>query len=137
MNRKDKNLNKYTPTEDNFHPNHMRYVKIVNQLFKVMQKHGSWEFIRRWKIKNSGKKKINRWEWAFSCLVALIVISYEVVLNEAITSTPVTTTSRVTKPSDSPVTTGLNKKQVNALTADYLNQFLKGQKTRYDSIVGD
>lgn len=47
MNHKDKNLNKYISTEDNFHPNHMGYVKIAEQLFKVMQKHDSWEFTRR------------------------------------------------------------------------------------------
>ncbi len=47
MNHKDKNLNKYISTEDNFHPNHTGYVKIADQLFKVMQKHDSWEFTRR------------------------------------------------------------------------------------------
>ena len=47
MNHKDKNLNKYISTEDNFHPNHTGYVKIADQLFKIMQKHDSWEFTRR------------------------------------------------------------------------------------------
>ncbi len=47
MNHKDKNLNKYISTEDNFHPNHTGYVKIADQLFKVMQKNDSWEFTRR------------------------------------------------------------------------------------------
>ena len=47
MNHKDKNLNKYISTEDNFHPNHTGYVEIADQLFKVMQKHDSWEFTRR------------------------------------------------------------------------------------------
>lgn len=47
MNHKDKNLNKYISTEDNFHPNHAGYVKIADQLFKSMEKHDSWEFTRR------------------------------------------------------------------------------------------
>lgn len=88
-------------------------------------------------MKNSEEKKINWWKWAFFCLVALIVISCGVVLNKATAPTPATTTSKAVKPSDSSVTVELNKKQVNALAANYLNQFLKGQKIRYDFIVGD
>ncbi|MCC4501053.1 YpmS family protein [Limosilactobacillus reuteri] len=88
-------------------------------------------------MKNSEEKKTNWWKWAFFCLVALIVISCGVVLNKATAPTPATTTSKAVKPSDSSVTVELNKKQVNALAANYLNQFLKGQKIRYDFIVGD
>ena len=88
-------------------------------------------------MKNSEEKKINWWKRAFFCLVALIVISCGVVLNKATAPTPATTTSKAVKPSDSSVTVELNKKQVNALAANYLNQFLKGQKIRYDFIVGD
>lgn len=47
MNNKDKNLNKYISTEDNFHPNHAGYVKIADQLFQSMEAHDSWEYTRR------------------------------------------------------------------------------------------
>lgn len=47
MNHKDKNLNEYISTEDNFHPNHSGYTKIANKLFQSMKKHDSWEFVRR------------------------------------------------------------------------------------------
>ncbi|WP_076462362.1 SGNH/GDSL hydrolase family protein [Limosilactobacillus caccae] len=47
MNHKDKNLNKYISTDDNFHPNHTGYVQIANKLFQSMTKHDSWEYVRR------------------------------------------------------------------------------------------
>ncbi|MBB1079100.1 YpmS family protein [Limosilactobacillus sp. STM2_1] len=82
-------------------------------------------------------KHINWWKWAFLCLVAVIVIGCGVVLNKATAPAPNTTITKPVKPSDSSVTVELNKKQVNALAANYLNEFLKGQKIRYDFIVGD
>ncbi|MGM9891723.1 SGNH/GDSL hydrolase family protein [Limosilactobacillus sp.] len=47
MKNKDHNLNKYISTEDNFHPNHQGYERMANQLFTVMKKHDSWEYVKR------------------------------------------------------------------------------------------
>lgn len=47
MNHKDKNLNQYISTDDNFHPNHTGYAQIANKLFQAMKKHDSWEYVRR------------------------------------------------------------------------------------------
>lgn len=47
MNHKDKNLNKYISTEDNFHPNHAGYRQIAKYLFHAMEEHDSWEYVRR------------------------------------------------------------------------------------------
>lgn len=42
MNQKDHNLNRYISTDDNFHPNHLGYVKMSDRLFNSMQQHASW-----------------------------------------------------------------------------------------------
>ena len=47
MKNKDHNLNEYISTEDNFHPNHRGYQQMANRLFKVMNKHNSWEYVKR------------------------------------------------------------------------------------------
>lgn len=87
--------------------------------------------------KEENKKSINWWKWAFICLVAVIIVSGGVVLNKATAPAPTSTVAKAVKPSDSSVTVELNKKQVNALAANYLNEFLKGQKIKYDFIVGN
>lgn len=47
MNNKDKNLNDYISTDDNFHPNHTGYEHIAQQLFKAMVDHDGWEYVKR------------------------------------------------------------------------------------------
>lgn len=47
MDNKDKNLNDYISTDDNFHPNHTGYEHIAQQLFKAMVEHHSWEYVKR------------------------------------------------------------------------------------------
>lgn len=42
MSEKNHNLNDYISTDDNFHPNHLGYIKMSDQLFKTMQHHISW-----------------------------------------------------------------------------------------------
>lgn len=88
-------------------------------------------------MENKEKKGINWWKWAFICLVAVLVISCGVILNKATAPAPNNDIVKAVKPSDSSVTVELNKKQVNALAANYLNEFLKGQKIKYDFLVGD
>lgn len=47
MGNKDHNLNEYISTEDNFHPNHLGYQHMANQLFRSMVKYDSWEYVRK------------------------------------------------------------------------------------------
>ncbi|MGN1280036.1 MAG: SGNH/GDSL hydrolase family protein [Limosilactobacillus sp.] len=47
MDDKDKNLNRYISTDDNFHPNHTGYEHIAQQLFKAMVHHHGWEYVKR------------------------------------------------------------------------------------------
>lgn len=46
MDNKDKNLNDYISTDDNFHPNHTGYEHIAQRLFKAMVHHHSWEYVK-------------------------------------------------------------------------------------------
>lgn len=81
-------------------------------------------------------KKINWWKWAFIALVAVLVISVGVVINKATAPAPQPAVTKTVKPSDASVTVELNRNQVNALAANYLNQYLKGQKIKYNFVVG-
>ncbi|WP_295731633.1 SGNH/GDSL hydrolase family protein [uncultured Limosilactobacillus sp.] len=47
MNERNKNLNQYISTDDNFHPNHLGYRQMTEQLFKVMVQHDSFEYKKR------------------------------------------------------------------------------------------
>lgn len=47
MNHGNQNLNKYISTDDNFHPNHLGYEHMTDQLFRVMQKHDQFEYEKR------------------------------------------------------------------------------------------
>ena len=47
MNDRDKNLNKYISTDDNFHPNHLGYRQMTQRLFKAMVKHDGFEYQER------------------------------------------------------------------------------------------
>ncbi|WP_251546714.1 SGNH/GDSL hydrolase family protein [Limosilactobacillus caecicola] len=47
MNQRNKNLNKYISTDDNFHPNHLGYQQMTRKLYRVMLKHDSFEYQKR------------------------------------------------------------------------------------------
>lgn len=83
------------------------------------------------------KKHFNGWKWAFIVLLAAIVISGAVVVHKATAPAPVPEVSRPVNASDTSLTVDLNRKQVNALSANYLNKFLKGQQVKYHFIVGE
>lgn len=82
------------------------------------------------------EKKINWWKWAFIVVVLAIVVSCGVVLNRATAPAPQTEVSQTTKPNDASLVVELNRKQVNALSANYLDNFLKDNKIKYTFMVG-
>ena len=67
----------------------------------------------------------NKWRTAFFALVALLVICFGVLFAKvtAPVSTPAETTASST--TDPTLEVTMNRKQVNALSANYLNRFLK------------
>ena len=71
----------------------------------------------------NSKKQINWWKWAFITLVLLIVISCGVVLQRATAPVPQAEMSQTTRANDSSLMVELNRKQVNALSANYLDNF--------------
>lgn len=82
------------------------------------------------------KKKFNVWKWAFFILLVAIVISGAVVVHKATAPAPIPEVSRPVNSSNTSLTVALNRQQVNALSANYLNKFLKGQQVKYHFIVG-
>lgn len=82
------------------------------------------------------KKSFNGWKWAFFVLLAAIIIGGAVVVHKAAAPAPAPEVSRPVQATDTSLTVALNRKQVNALSANYLNQFLKGERVKYHFIVG-
>lgn len=82
------------------------------------------------------QRTINWWKWAFIVLLAIVLIGGGTILSKAAAPTPQPELTRTTAPSDTSVMVELNRRQVNALSANYLNKFLKGQKVKYHFMVG-
>lgn len=82
------------------------------------------------------KKSFNGWKWAFFVLLAAIIIGGAVVVHRAAAPAPAPEVSRPVQTADTSLTVALNRKQVNALSANYLNKFLKGERVKYHFIVG-
>ena len=82
------------------------------------------------------QKSFNGWKWAFFVLLAAIIISGAVVVHRAAAPAPAPEVSQPVQTADTSLTVALNRKQVNALSANYLNKFLKGERVKYHFIVG-
>ncbi|MBB1062742.1 YpmS family protein [Limosilactobacillus fastidiosus] len=83
------------------------------------------------------KKKVNWWKWAFIVLVLIIVVSSGVILHRATAPASQPEMVQSTKNNDSSLVVELNRKQVNALSANYLDNFLKDNKIKYNFMVGE
>ncbi|HJA22426.1 MAG TPA: YpmS family protein [Candidatus Limosilactobacillus intestinipullorum] len=81
-------------------------------------------------------KQINWWKWALIVLVVLLAVGLGTVIHHASAPAPLPAATRQVNPDDASVTVELNRKQVNALSANYLNKFLKGQQVKYHFLVG-
>lgn len=88
-------------------------------------------------MNKAAKKSFNGWKWAFFILLAAIIIGGAVVVHKAAAPAPAPEVSRPVQTTDTSLTVALNRKQVNALSANYLNQFLKGERVKYHFIVGE
>lgn len=87
-------------------------------------------------MNKTAKKSFNGWKWAFFVPLAAIIIGGAVVVHKAAAPAPAPEVSRPVQATDTSLTVALNRKQVNALSANYLNQFLKGERVKYHFIVG-
>ena len=81
-------------------------------------------------------RPVNRWKWAFIVLLAVIVMATGIVVNRVTAPVPTPAVTRKADIGDTSMTVELNRHQVNALAANYLNRFLKGQQVKYTFIVG-
>lgn len=83
------------------------------------------------------KKKVNYWKWAFIILVLLIIVTCGTILVKATARAPQAEMTQTTKANNSSLVVELNRKQVNALSANYLDNYLKDNKIKYNFMVGD
>ncbi|MBU3829612.1 MAG: YpmS family protein [Candidatus Limosilactobacillus merdavium] len=83
------------------------------------------------------KKKTNYWKWAFIILVLLIIVTCGTILVKATAPAPQAEMTQTTKANNSSLVVELNRKQVNALSANYLDNYLKDNKIKYNFMVGD
>lgn len=79
----------------------------------------------------------NPWKWAFLILLALIVITGGVIFYKATAPTSVPAQEAAYSTSDTSVAVTLNCRQVNALSKNYLDRFLKDDKVKYRFLVGE
>ena len=75
-------------------------------------------------------RPVNRWKWAFIVLLAVIVLATGIVVNRVTAPAPTPAVTRKADIGDTSMTVELNRHQVNALAANYLNRFLKGQQVK-------
>lgn len=66
----------------------------------------------------NSKKQVNWWKWAFITLILVIVVGCGVVLHRVTAPAPQAEMSQTTKANDSSLMVELNRKQVNALSAN-------------------
>lgn len=83
------------------------------------------------------KKKTNYWKWTFIILVLLIIVTCGTILVKATAPAPQAEMTQTTKANNSSLVVELNRKQVNALSANYLDNYLKDNKIKYNFMVGD
>lgn len=81
-------------------------------------------------------RPVNRWKWAFTVLLAVIVLATGIVINRVTAPAQTPAVTRKADIGDTSMTVELNRHQVNALAANYLNRFLRGQQVKYTFIVG-
>lgn len=79
----------------------------------------------------------NWWKWAFFVLIALLLISGGLVYHKITAPVPSNMVGTAAyRHTDNAVEVDLNRKQVNALSSNYLNHFLHNSKIKYRFIVG-
>ena len=81
-------------------------------------------------------KKRNPWKWAFLTVLALILIVMGITWSKISAPLDVPAQQAAYAKVDTSMEVNLNREQVNALSANYLNRFLKDKSVKYRFIVG-
>ncbi|MBM6753888.1 YpmS family protein [Lactobacillus alvi] len=79
---------------------------------------------------------MNKWKVAFFTLLALIVVSFGSLYVKATAPTNVSTELKAPTTKAPTLDVTMNRAQVNALSANYLNRFLKNSRIKYRFVVG-
>lgn len=80
--------------------------------------------------------KHNPWKWAFLTLLTLIIVVVGVIFFKTTAPTSVPAQQEAYSTTDTSVALTLNRRQVNALSKNYLDRFLKDDKVKYRFVVG-
>lgn len=81
--------------------------------------------------------KHNPWKWAFFTLLTLILLVIGTIFFKATAPTNVPAQQEAYPTTDTSVAVTLNRRQVNALSKNYLERFLKDDKVKYRFVVGN
>lgn len=79
---------------------------------------------------------MNKWKVAFFVLLAVIGVSLGSLYVKAIAPTTIPTEMKAPVTKDPTLDITMNRDQVNALSANYLNRFLKNSQIKYRFVVG-
>ncbi|WP_251546712.1 YpmS family protein [Limosilactobacillus caecicola] len=82
------------------------------------------------------KQQRNYWKWAFWALIIIILGSGIFLYSRVTAPTTVPTESSAPARTASSFEINLNRKQVNALSSNYLDRLLKGNNIKYRFVVG-
>lgn len=82
------------------------------------------------------KPKRSLWKWLFWGLLMINFVGIGTVIYQGTAPLTNVAETKAPKSSDASLELVLSRKQVNALSSNYLNQFLKDKKIKYQFIVG-
>lgn len=84
----------------------------------------------------TSKNNHNPWKWAFFSLLTVVVVVVGVIFYKATAPTNVPSQQEAYSAADTSVAVTLDRRQVNALSRNYLDRFLKDDKVKYRFFVG-
>lgn len=87
-------------------------------------------------MKKIKQTKHNYWKWAFWLVVIFILAIGLITFERATAPVKVPTQTNALAKTENSFEITLNRKQVNALSSNYLDRFLKGNNIKYKFIVG-
>lgn len=82
------------------------------------------------------QKHRNPWKWAFFTLLVVVLAAVGITFAKVVAPVKEPTQKAAYAQTDTSMEVTLSREQVNALSANYLNRFLKDKKVKYRFIVG-
>lgn len=93
--------------------------------------------MRTSEVNKKKQREHNFWKWGFIGLIVVLLIGGGYLYHQITAPVEAPVSTSAPKKSDSSFEVDLNKKQINALAANYLTKLQKGQKVKYRFFVGE